>query len=167
MTCLDPGPCDYCKSISAACQIDKGKRKQRPYYYVSEEEYALLKKIVQHQIPDEHIDLSVLREFASQLDANDHLSPSVRSPSVLAPEQQPLSELQDAQDPHEALAQGEERVVAEEIKNLHADLGCMMVDSTGEYSTCHTPPKASRCSNGCKDLSELIRELASTQQFVD
>lgn len=94
---------------------------------MSEEEYALLKKIVQHQICSEDINLSVLRNVASQLDL-------VGTPTSLAiltqdTEQPPVRESQVTRRTDLV----EENVVTEEIKNLHADLGCMMVDSSGEY----------------------------------
>lgn len=109
---------------------------------MSEEEYALLKKIVQHQIPSENIDLSVLRNFASQLDVVGTLSPSVRPISVPNTTQQYMTESQDTMHPLQAPSLVREKVVTEEIKNLHADLGCMMVDSSGEYSRCMTPTSA-------------------------
>ena len=138
MTILDPGPCDYCRGIGAACQIDKGKRKQRPYYYVSEEEYVLLKQIVQRHIPGDEINLTTLRQLASQRDPNVTLSPSVHPHSESADEQHSLPGSHAAPHPQESLPGSDERVVAEDVKDLHGDLGCMMIDSTGEYSRCRT-----------------------------
>lgn len=109
---------------------------------MSEEEYALLKKIVQHHIPSENIDLSVLRNFASQLDVDGTLSPSLNPISVADTTQQSMLESQDALHPLQAPSLVQEKVVTEEIKNLHADLGCMMVDSSGEYSRCMATTRA-------------------------
>jgi hypothetical protein len=108
---------------------------------VSEEEYALLKKIVQHHIPSENIDLSLLRNFASQLDVIGSLSPSVRPISVLNTTQQFMIESEDTLHVLQAPSVVQEKLVTEDIKNLHADLGCMMVDSSGEYSRCPTPTR--------------------------
>lgn len=95
-----------------------------------------MKKIVQHHIPGENIDLSVLRNFVSQLDVVETLSPSARPISVPGTTQHSLPESQDTLDILQTPNLLQEKVVIEEIKNLHANLGCMMVDSSGQYSRC-------------------------------
>lgn len=128
-----PGPCDYCKSIGATCQIDVGKRKQRPYYFVSEEQYQHMAKLITHHYGP-NIDLATLRSLTANIDDGNDTSPT--DPSTSSPNPSPrkgaTSRTGDSQD---AVGKTEspDGVPLEEIDSLHEQLGCMMQDSTGEY----------------------------------
>lgn len=65
---LAPGPCDYCRKIDAPCHIDLGKRRQKPYYSVSHEEYRHMQTILRHYLPETELTLPTLRSIASQCD---------------------------------------------------------------------------------------------------
>ncbi|KAL2206876.1 hypothetical protein CC79DRAFT_1358677 [Sarocladium strictum] len=60
------GPCDYCRSTEQVCSIDVTKRRQKPFYFVSEEEYRLLRELCARCYPDEDLDVPNLRRLASE-----------------------------------------------------------------------------------------------------
>jgi hypothetical protein len=125
-----PGPCDYCRSIGATCQIDVGKRKQRPYYFVSEEQYKLMAQLVAHH-HGPSIDLPTLRGLVANFDQSDGASPNTLSaPSVGDPATE-----SESMGPRRKREKHESRaaVPLDEIDSLHEQLGCMLRDSSGEY----------------------------------
>ena len=127
-----PGPCDYCRSIGATCQIDVGKRKQRPYYFVSEEQYGHMAKLIKHHYgPD--IDLETLRSLTADIDDGTETSPT--DPSATSPNPSPKKAESSAPPatPSPEKTDSQEGVPLEDIDSLHQQLGCMMQDSTGEY----------------------------------
>ncbi|GME23721.1 hypothetical protein GTA08_BOTSDO13695 [Neofusicoccum parvum] len=60
-----PGPCQYCASINAPCKTDLNRRKKRPYYHVSEEEYRCMTDILRHYLPDLQFNLPSLKALSS------------------------------------------------------------------------------------------------------
>ncbi|KJR80269.1 aldehyde dehydrogenase [Sporothrix schenckii 1099-18] len=69
--CVDPvpGPCQFCASISAVCHLDPSRRRQRPYYHVSEEEFRYMTKALEHFLPNVDLNLQSLREVVQALEA--------------------------------------------------------------------------------------------------
>ncbi|KAL1898485.1 hypothetical protein Sste5346_003388 [Sporothrix stenoceras] len=69
--CVDPvpGPCQFCASISAVCHLDPSRRRQRPYYHVSEEEFRYMTKALEHFLPNIDLNLQSLREVVQSLEA--------------------------------------------------------------------------------------------------
>ncbi|CAK7200481.1 hypothetical protein SEUCBS139899_003177 [Sporothrix eucalyptigena] len=69
--CVDPvpGPCQFCASISAVCHLDPSRRRQRPYYHVSEEEFRYMTKALEHFLPNTDLNLQSLREVVQALEA--------------------------------------------------------------------------------------------------
>ncbi|KAI6389737.1 hypothetical protein MCOR24_010513 [Pyricularia oryzae] len=63
-----PGPCQFCSSIGAACQVDPSRRRQRPYYHVSEEEFRLMSRALGLLLPGTPINLESLRELVHSLE---------------------------------------------------------------------------------------------------
>ncbi|KKY13079.1 putative aldehyde dehydrogenase [Diplodia seriata] len=68
--CIDPvpGPCHYCASINAPCKTDLNRRKKRPYYHVSEEEYRCMTTILRHYLPDLEFSLPALKALCQRLE---------------------------------------------------------------------------------------------------
>ncbi|OAA57106.1 aldehyde dehydrogenase [Niveomyces insectorum RCEF 264] len=64
-----PGPCQFCASIGAACHLDPSRRRQRPYYHVSEEEFRYMTKALEHFLPNVELNLHSLREIVQSFDA--------------------------------------------------------------------------------------------------
>ncbi|ETN46375.1 uncharacterized protein HMPREF1541_00559 [Cyphellophora europaea CBS 101466] len=128
-----PGPCDYCRSIGASCQIDVGKRKQRPYYFVSEEQYKHMAKLIAHHYgPD--IDLTTLRTLAAGIDNSSDGSPNqMPTPSIGMSSTKSESIHSGAPDDVVEKQEPQEGVALDDIDSLHEQLGCMLKDSTGEY----------------------------------
>ena len=128
-----PGPCDYCRNIGVVCQIDAGKRKQRPYYFVSEEEFQHMRKILQHCYPNRELDLPDLRHMVDQLSNNSTDDKGIREsfPNHVSPTK---SEHRQSLEVSAALptdTQNPDGVVLEEIGQLHKELGCLLRDSNG------------------------------------
>jgi hypothetical protein len=70
--CVDPqpGPCMYCASSGYECKITL-HRKQRPFYYASEEQYRWLQIIASKIRPGANLtDINQLKEIAKSLDGN-------------------------------------------------------------------------------------------------
>ncbi|KPI38713.1 uncharacterized protein AB675_5719 [Cyphellophora attinorum] len=129
-----PGPCDYCRSVGATCNIDAGKRKQRPYYFVSEEQYQHMAKLVKHHYGP-NVDLETLRSLTANLnDGNDSspTDPSTSSPNNASPKKGTSSHVESAPG-SVPKTESPDGVPLEDIDSLHEQLGCMMQDSTGEY----------------------------------
>ncbi|OJI96475.1 hypothetical protein ASPVEDRAFT_145967 [Aspergillus versicolor CBS 583.65] len=62
-----PGPCRYCAGISVPCTISI-RRKQRPFYLVSEEEYRYGIEILQRLFPNVDLNIDTLRGLAQNMD---------------------------------------------------------------------------------------------------
>jgi len=63
-----PGPCMYCASSGHECKITL-QRKQRPFYYASEEQYRWLQIIASKIKPDANLsDIGQLKAIANSLD---------------------------------------------------------------------------------------------------
>ncbi|VTT81633.1 unnamed protein product [Fusarium fujikuroi] len=137
------GPCDYCRSIDEVCSVDMEKRRQKPFYFVSEEEYRLLRELCSNCFPDEELTISNLRRlidenkkpaFKTQTDIT---TPTMSLIEVSA--EAPLIECGD--EPidqggallHDVEESQEEEILLPEIVNLHHDLGCLLADAHGEY----------------------------------
>ncbi|KAH6668896.1 aldehyde dehydrogenase-like protein [Halenospora varia] len=115
--CIDPlpGPCKYCAHIGAACGVAT-RRKQRPFYHVTEEEYRCSMRILQHFLPSQDLTLQTLRKLAKDIDSCGSVE---GSPVQIIPQQQ-----------EEAAGTAND---VEEVGDLHEQLGCLMQDSMGEY----------------------------------
>ena len=101
---------------------------------MSEEEYLLLKSIVRRFVPETEFDLSTLRELAGCSEQAKHPSASPGIDIINEALSQPFSEASNVHNGSGRIVSGPDGLVAEEIEILHGDLGCMMVDSSGEYS---------------------------------
>lgn len=126
--CVDPvpGPCQYCLSLGVSCRVDPSRRRQRPYYHVSEEEFRLQRRALEHFLPNTEISLSSLRDLMSSLEN--------RSPArILEPADEPsrTKALQQASTDSPGSTEAEETI--DEIDDLHGELGWLTVDSKGTY----------------------------------
>ncbi|KAL8380735.1 hypothetical protein RB595_005152 [Gaeumannomyces hyphopodioides] len=125
--CVDPvpGPCQYCQSLGVSCRVDPSRRRQRPYYHVSEEEFRLQRRALEHFLPNTEISLSSLRDLMSSL-AN-------RSPGINEAADDPgrARSLQHATTDSPGSTELEETI--EEIDDLHDEMGWLTVDSKGTY----------------------------------
>ncbi|KAG9500702.1 hypothetical protein J7337_006381 [Fusarium musae] len=139
------GPCDYCRSIDEVCSVDMEKRRQKPFYFVSEEEYRLLRELCSRCFPDEELTIPNLRRLI-----DDNQKPVTKAQTNIATPTMSLIEVSadapliDCGD--EPIDQGqvlldavdetqvdEEEILLPEIVNLHQDLGCLLADTHGEY----------------------------------
>jgi hypothetical protein len=139
------GPCDYCRSIDEVCSVDMEKRRQKPFYFVSEEEYRLLRELCSKCFPDEELTIPNLRRLI-----DDNHKPAFKTQADIATPTMSLIEVSadapliDCGD--EPIDQGqvlldavdetqveEEEILLPEIVNLHQDLGCLLADTHGEY----------------------------------
>ncbi|RBR14409.1 hypothetical protein FVER53590_04341 [Fusarium verticillioides] len=139
------GPCDYCRSIDEVCSVDMEKRRQKPFYFVSEEEYRLLRELCSRCFPDEELTIPNLRRLI-----DDNHKPAFKTQADIATPTMSLIEVSadapliDCGD--EPIDQGqvlldavdetqveEEEILLPEIVNLHQDLGCLLADTHGEY----------------------------------
>lgn len=126
------GPCDYCRNIDEVCSIDIAKRRQKPFYFVSEEEYRLLRDLCSQFYPDEDLTLPTLRRLASERKngPRQELRATVTNaePSIEGSEG---VETPDKSPPGVSTVQ--EDLLLPEITSLHHDLGCLLPDAHGEY----------------------------------
>lgn len=141
-----PGPCHYCASISAPCTISI-KRKQRPYYMVSEEEYRCAMQILQRFLPDKELNLEVLRDTALRMEGQAmNNSPSTSAETerrqeseairdALAVDHQgsPLPDLICSRDPSSS-GENPQEPSGTSTKDLTERIGNLMIDSTGTIS---------------------------------
>ncbi|OJD31430.1 aldehyde dehydrogenase [Diplodia corticola] len=171
--CIDPvpGPCHYCASINAPCKTDLNRRKKRPYYHVSEEEYRCMTTILRHYLPEVEFNLPSLKALCQRLeglsaagddDENDDDDFSAR-PSPMPIPMPTTTATRDGEEvfgpddprhhgdgtmatplnnpsssPEEQTAGGkeeeeEEKAGMQEIQELQEHLGCLMIDSRGNY----------------------------------
>ncbi|RKL39295.1 hypothetical protein BFJ72_g6767 [Fusarium proliferatum] len=137
------GPCDYCRSIDEVCSVDMEKRRQKPFYFVSEEEYRLLRELCSNCFPDEELTIPNLRRLIDE-----NKKPTFKTQTDIATPIMSLIEV-SAEAPlidcgDESIDQGgallhdveesqEEEILLPEIVNLHHDLGCLLADAHGEY----------------------------------
>ncbi|KAF5700197.1 hypothetical protein FGLOB1_10920 [Fusarium globosum] len=137
------GPCDYCRSIDEVCSVDMEKRRQKPFYFVSEEEYRLLRELCSNCFPDEELTIPNLRRLIDE-----NKKPAFKTQTDIATPTMSLIEV-SAEAPlidcgDETIDQGEvllhdveesqeEEILLPEIVNLHHDLGCLLADAHGEY----------------------------------
>ncbi|KAM5515580.1 fungal specific transcription factor [Fusarium oxysporum f. sp. phaseoli] len=139
------GPCDYCRSIDEVCSVDMEKRRQKPFYFVSEEEYRLLRELCSNCFPDEELTIPNLRRLINEnkkpafKTQTDIATPTISLIEVSA--EAPIIDCGDEpidqgetllQDVEESQAE-EEEILLPEIVNLHHDLGCLLADAHGEY----------------------------------
>ncbi|EFX02549.1 aldehyde dehydrogenase [Grosmannia clavigera kw1407] len=135
--CVDPvpGPCKFCASIDAICHLDPSRRRQRPYYHVSEEEFRYMTKALEHFLPHVELSLQSLREVVQSLDA---ANPANR-PSVAVSEASSDSVVVLSDDHRTPLfdpcpVKAEESAVSiKEIDEMHGKLGWLRIDSKGTY----------------------------------
>ena len=106
-----------------------GKRRQKPYYFVAEEEYRLLQQICGHYLPAEELTLLNLRSLVSSLPKTPQASDC--SPTVAI---DPRTTQQEDETATEDAVVPRNDVLLPEIVDLHETLGCMFVDPLGEYS---------------------------------
>ncbi|KAL2834802.1 hypothetical protein BJY01DRAFT_223956 [Aspergillus pseudoustus] len=76
--CIDPvpGPCKYCAGVSIPCTISI-RRRQRPFYQVSEEEYRYGITILQKLFPTIDLNINTLRHLAHNVN-------NLRAPESIA-----------------------------------------------------------------------------------
>lgn len=97
-------------------------------------------KILRHYLPDLQLSLPTLRSLSTQLEnLSDKDAP-------LAPECQGSPET-PASDGDHAEVHVKESPSIEEIQTLHEQLGCLMIDSRGNYRTAERPDMALTRSN--------------------
>ena len=132
--CVNPLPdgCDYCKSMKVRCLLDTGKRKQRPFYKVSEEEYRLMSRILRHQYPERYLDVNALRTIVAGIETplgSQHgvppLSPETAATSTSDDNTYRVEEA--GTDPESGILH------LEEIQALDEDLGHLLLDSAGTF----------------------------------
>lgn len=87
---------------------------------MTEEEYQLCIRILQHLLPNQDLSLDSLRRIASELD---------RGTSNVYDQNSNIET--SGVDPNDY--GGNEESQSEEISDLNKHLGCMLVDSLGEY----------------------------------
>lgn len=121
------GPCDYCRNIDEECSFDIAKRRQKPYYFVSEEEYRLLYQICKQWLPGEDLSIPNLRRLASQ-------SPQATPLNTASMPTAPDATTESPERTRDLGATSAERedVPLPEIVNLHEDIGCLLTDAQGE-----------------------------------
>lgn len=131
-----PGPCDYCRSSGIECHIDIEKRKQKPFYFVSEEEYRHLVKLLKHYLPNHSLDLPTLRSLAANIDGGESAQQTQNALSLDETMAFISSPLHTApQSPEEEMA-GRLRLEQVSHHDLHAiydKLGHLLADARGQY----------------------------------
>lgn len=131
-----PGPCDYCRSSGTECRIDIEKRKQKPFYFVSEEEYRHLVKLLKHYLPNHSLDLPTLRSLAANIDGGYSAQETQNAVSVDdAMTFSPLPFHEAPQSPEEEMA-GRlrlEQVSHHDLHVIYDKLGHLLADARGQY----------------------------------
>ncbi|KAF4469117.1 aldehyde dehydrogenase [Fusarium albosuccineum] len=130
--CVDPipGPCQFCASISAPCHLDPSRRRQRPYYRVSEEEFRYMTQILEHFLPNTELNLQTLKSYVDSIGSN--ASDQAFTPSgseAISPSYALVSPPPIAEDARE-----DDSVITDEISELHKEVGRLRVDSRGIQS---------------------------------
>lgn len=141
-----PGPCDYCRTTGAECHIDLGKRRQRPYYFVSEEEFRNMQDIMSYYLPETVLSPENLRSLAAECKSKTSrnishdlpasplsLSPIFETASSSGLENEfdsfPIDNVSDIAE----CEKDSENLVLHEVFVLHQRLGCLLEDSQGQY----------------------------------
>ncbi|KAL1649611.1 hypothetical protein SLS58_001668 [Diplodia intermedia] len=166
-----PGPCHYCASINAPCKTDLNRRKKRPYYHVSEEEYRCMTTILRHYLPDLEFSLPALKALCQRLEGLEDESgrptpvPTPTPTATTAHDEDVFGSedrgaarnggdgggrqgLEDdggrCGDGVDGEGDGGEEEESDpsmrEIQALQERLGCLMIDSRGNYSKSHSSP---------------------------
>lgn len=138
------------------------KRRQKPFYFVSEEEYRLLQKLCKKSFPGEDLSLENLRNLTSQ--------PNNEAPPTAHPGPEERVAVTDEAGPL-AAASDEPLEVSDvplpEIVGLHKDLGCLMEDAQGEYRAVPLPrPLNGQWTNARQAIWALSQGLGLTSQSV-
>ncbi|KAB5513410.1 hypothetical protein GE09DRAFT_980820 [Coniochaeta sp. 2T2.1] len=128
--CVDPvpGPCQFCADIGAACHLDPSRRKQRPYYRVSEEEFRYMTRILEHFLPNTDLNLQTLKELATSLGSGQ----PEQCPTSVTNAAAALSPASSGLVPSHKSGT-EQDMVAVEIDKLHQRSAWLWVDSKGIY----------------------------------
>ncbi|KAF5646996.1 uncharacterized protein FTJAE_1827 [Fusarium tjaetaba] len=131
--------------IDEVCSVDMEKRRQKPFYFVSEEEYRLLRELCSKCFPDEELTIPNLRRLIDENQKptfktqTDIATPTMSLIEVSADApligcgDEPIDQGQASLDAVEETQAQEEEILLPEIVNLHQDLGCLLADSHGEY----------------------------------
>lgn len=119
------------------------KRRQKPFYFVSEEEYRLLRELCSNCFPEEELTIPNLRRL---IDENKKppfkTQTDIATPTMSLIEVSAEAPLIDCGDEsidqsqvllHDVEESREEEILLPEIVNLHHDLGCLLADAHGEY----------------------------------
>ncbi|KAL1614723.1 hypothetical protein SLS56_012022, partial [Neofusicoccum ribis] len=154
-----PGPCQYCASINAPCKTDLNRRKKRPYYHVSEEEYRCMTEILRHYLPDLQFNLPSLKALCARLEGLEGAA-AHEPPDGCETPATPADEPADDGDDDEAPAAGRESPTIQEIQALQEQLGCLMIDSRGNYRKSRRHGLADHVEQ--KPDRNIIQPLATT-----
>ena len=123
------------------CSFSIAQRRQKPFYYVSEEEYRLLHQICKNCLPGQDLSVPNLRLLASRGGPQIVTSPTNGSkpttPSEAAPDNPRRS-----REAGSASVEREDDVQLSEIVDLHEDLGCLLPDTDGEHRRTPIPSKS-------------------------
>ncbi|KAH7143451.1 hypothetical protein EDB81DRAFT_934664 [Dactylonectria macrodidyma] len=126
--------CDRCKTrktkVNAPCHLDPSRRRQRPYYRVSEEEFRYMTQIIEHFMPDTELNLQTLKSYVAGLDNNVVESP----PTPTASDVQAVSPVCQGATPEipaEQPSANDSAIIDEEISGVYSDVGRLRVDSRG------------------------------------
>jgi len=126
--CVDPtpGPCMYCASSGHECKITMA-RKQRPFYYASEEQFRWLQMIVSRIAPHVNTnDVAQLQELAESLAVTNQ-------ESVIKQEPPPAQRTEDSQenDPGSVEEPGDPE---DGMEGVLDGFGTLMLDPLGRES---------------------------------
>ncbi|CAI4214042.1 unnamed protein product [Parascedosporium putredinis] len=127
-----PGPCHFCASIGAPCHLDAARRRQRPYYRVSEEEFRYMMRILEHFVPNTDFNLHTLKALAESLTNNgsENSQASPQSDAVVPVNGSSPGMAVQRADVHMGDAMD---ATVDEIEELHKGMGWLRVDSNGVY----------------------------------
>ncbi|KAF4443391.1 hypothetical protein F53441_11440 [Fusarium austroafricanum] len=117
------------------------KRRQKPFYFVSEEEYRLLRELCSQCFPHEDLSIPNLRRLISKHKSAESQTDGSAPTIVVASAADPI-DAHNTKSPEEdqVLLQAdidnvdeEADILLPEIVNLHHELGCLLADAHGEY----------------------------------
>lgn len=146
-----PGPCDHCRNRGAECHVDITKRRKRPYYFVSEEEFRDMQAILKSYLPDDDLTPETLRSLAQQCRHQKPPTPQPNPPPIATQPVAPSTPVSVsafvAPSPPETTRKtpdGNSRensdfepnpddAVLQDAVCFHQKLGCLLADSLGEY----------------------------------
>ena len=133
------GPCEYCRSINEACTVDLSKRRQKPFYFVSEEEYRLLHEVCSNVFPGQELTVPNLRRLASEQRKTASLIGASTSESTGFDAAAAVSEDAGSASDVPSTQQRNSDVPLPEIVNLYQEMGCLLADGQGEYRNQSVP----------------------------